>query len=533
MWRLAAKHWATSSPHLIAGAVCFPSHWSLREKIGRPLVAVHGPVPLYAERLARPVDRLMTELKPGRLVERMNWGVVDDEHLFRPAGHGRTAPNPTITPHNAGVALFLRVERQTLSRIATGDVLFTIRVYVSKLHEAVASAATAARLGGGDPRAAAGDRALQEHHAVPRGGAGLAGRARHRRVVAFGRGLTVMVGEGRLSTSFVRPRSRGYPACAGHDEVGSTLPIPSRRSAGQMRLPCAPPLDRGKRAVSCSAMPMLTGNAQLAGIVGWPVAHSRSPRLHGYWLERMGIDGAYLPLAVRPGDFSVAIHGLRAAGFRGCNVTLPHKQAAFAICDQRDPAARRSGTVNTLVFEGGKILGRNTDGAGFIANLRAHGIDPAAGPVLVLGAGGAARAVAAALQDAGAAVSLANRTQDRAEALAQALPGLRVVPWQEREAALGDIATAGQRHLGGHERARGAAARPRARRSRAWWWPISSMCRTETPLLAAAAARGLRTVGGLGMLLHQAGLGFEAWFGARPEVDDALEAFVAADIARR
>lgn len=134
------------APHLIAGAVCFPSHWSLREKIGRPLVAVHEPVPLYAERLARPVDRLMTELKPGRLVERMNWGVVDDEHLFRPAGHGRTAPNPTITPHNAGVALFLRVERQTLSRIATGDVLFTIRVYVTKLHEAVASAAAAARL---------------------------------------------------------------------------------------------------------------------------------------------------------------------------------------------------------------------------------------------------------------------------------------------------------------------------------------------------------------------------------------------------
>ena len=146
---------------------------------------------------------------------------------------------------------------------------------------------------------------------------------------------------------------------------------------------------------------MLTGNAKLAGIVGWPVAHSRSPRLHGFWLERMGIDGAYLPLPVRPGDFSVAIHGLRAAGFRGCNVTLPHKQAAFAICDQRDTAARRSGTVNTLVFEGGKILGRNTDGAGFIASLRAHGIDAAAGPVLVLGAGGAARAVAAALQDAG------------------------------------------------------------------------------------------------------------------------------------
>lgn len=277
---------------------------------------------------------------------------------------------------------------------------------------------------------------------------------------------------------------------------------------------------------------MLTGNARLAGIVGWPVAHSRSPRLHGFWLERMGIDGVYLPLAVRPGDFSVAIHGLRAAGFRGCNVTLPHKQAAFAICDQRDQAARRSGTVNTLVFEGGKILGRNTDGAGFIASLRAHDIDPAAGPVLVLGAGGAARAVAAALQDAGAAVSLANRTQDRAEALGKALPGLRVVPWQEREAALGDFAmlvNATSAGMSGHE----ALPLDLARAAPGMVVADIVYVPQETPLLAAAAARGLRIVGGLGMLLHQAGLGFEAWFGARPEVDAALEAFVAADIARR
>jgi shikimate dehydrogenase len=277
---------------------------------------------------------------------------------------------------------------------------------------------------------------------------------------------------------------------------------------------------------------MLTGSARLAGIVGWPVAHSRSPRLHGFWLERMGIDGAYLPLPVRPGDFSVAIHGLRAAGFRGCNVTLPHKQAAFAICDQRDASARRSGTVNTLVFDGGKILGHNTDGPGFIASLQAHGIDAKAGPVLVLGAGGAARAVAAALQDAGAVVSLANRTHDRATALAQVLPGLRVVPWQQREAALGDFAmlvNATAAGMSGHE----ALPLDLARAAPAMTVADIVYVPIETPLLVAAAACGLRTVGGLGMLLHQAGLGFEAWFGARPEVDDALEAFVAADIARR
>jgi hypothetical protein len=133
-------------PRLVAGAVCFPSHWDLREKLGRPLAAVHGPVPVYPERLARPVDRLMVELKPGRLVERLNWGVVEDDALHRPAGHGRIAANPAITAENAATALFLRVERQTLSRLATGDVLFTIRVHVRALGETIAPGAVSARL---------------------------------------------------------------------------------------------------------------------------------------------------------------------------------------------------------------------------------------------------------------------------------------------------------------------------------------------------------------------------------------------------
>ncbi len=146
-------------------------------------------------------------------------------------------------------------------------------------------------------------------------------------------------------------------------------------------------------------MPILTGHAQLAGIIGWPVAHSRSPRLHGFWLERYGIDGAYVPLPIRPDRFATAVRGLMEAGFAGANVTIPHKQAAFALCDSVDASARRAGAVNTLVFRDGQIEGSNTDGWGFLANLRAHGVDPEAGPALVLGAGGAARAVAAALLD--------------------------------------------------------------------------------------------------------------------------------------
>ncbi|MDE8346374.1 MAG: shikimate dehydrogenase, partial [Acidocella sp.] len=142
-------------------------------------------------------------------------------------------------------------------------------------------------------------------------------------------------------------------------------------------------------------MRLLTGSARLAGIIGWPVAHSRSPRLHGAWLNRYGIDGAYVPLAVAPSDFALVIRALAQAGFAGCNVTIPHKEAAFAICDRVLEPAHRAGAVNTLSFGNG-IEGTNTDGYGFIANLRAHGVNPAAGPALILGAGGAARAIAAA-----------------------------------------------------------------------------------------------------------------------------------------
>ncbi len=279
-------------------------------------------------------------------------------------------------------------------------------------------------------------------------------------------------------------------------------------------------------------MTILSGKARLAGIIGWPVEHSRSPRLHGFWLERHGIDGAYVPLPIRPEAFALAVRGLAAAGFAGANVTAPHKLAAFEICDTVEASARRAGAVNTLVFEDGRITGRNTDGLGFVANLRAHGVDPAAGPALVLGAGGAARAVIAALQDTGVTVTVANRTRARADALARDLPGLVVADWSARSAAIADHALlVNTTSLGmlGHPALEvdldGAPAGMAV--ADIVYVPL------ETPLLAAARARGLRPVEGLGMLLHQAVAGFAAWFGVTPVVDEELRRFVAGDLLGR
>lgn len=279
-------------------------------------------------------------------------------------------------------------------------------------------------------------------------------------------------------------------------------------------------------------MPILTGHARLAGVFGWPVAHSRSPRLHGFWLERHGVDGAYLPLAVRPERFADAVRALRDTGFCGANVTIPHKEAAFAVCDRVDASAHRAGAVNTLVFGAdGAIAGSNTDGFGFLENIRATlpGWQAAAGPAVVLGAGGSARAIAAALLDAGCPlVTLVNRTPARAEALARALGGAVAVaerPPLESAALLVNTTSLGMQ--GQPPLALDLAPLPaRAVVADIVYVPL------ETPLLAAARARGLAAVPGLGMLLHQARPGFEAWFGVAPVVDQALHDFVAADIPR-
>jgi shikimate dehydrogenase len=279
-------------------------------------------------------------------------------------------------------------------------------------------------------------------------------------------------------------------------------------------------------------MKLLSGHARLAGVFGHPVTHSRSPRLHGFWLQRYGIDGAYIPLGVAPGGFGAAVRALVDLGFRGANVTIPHKLAAFEICDAVAPFARRAGAVNTLIFRDGRIEGSNTDGFGFLESIReaAPGWRADAGPAVLLGAGGAARAIAAALLDAGAPrVTLVNRTAAKAEALARDLGGpIHVAdrPPLEDAALLVNTTSLGMQGQPGLE----VDLAP---------LPASAVVADivyvplETRLLAAARARGLVAVDGLGMLLHQARPGFEAWFGIAPQVDQALRDEVAADIPKR
>jgi len=280
-------------------------------------------------------------------------------------------------------------------------------------------------------------------------------------------------------------------------------------------------------------MAILSGHARLAGILGWPVAHSRSPRLHGFWLERHGIDGAYVPLPVRPERFAEAVRSLVDLGFRGANVTIPHKEAAFAVCDEVAPFARRAGAVNTLVFrEDGRIEGSNTDGYGFLESIReaVPGWRADRGPAVLLGAGGSARAVAAALLEAGCSrVTLVNRTRARAEALAQALGGpIDVAERAPLEEAALLVNTTSLGMQGQPPLAIDLAPLPAgAVVADLVYVPL------ETPLIAAARARGLSAVGGLGMLLHQARPGFARWFGVDPQVDTALREFVAAGIPVR
>ncbi len=281
---------------------------------------------------------------------------------------------------------------------------------------------------------------------------------------------------------------------------------------------------------------ILTAHAKLAGVVGWPVGQSLSPRVHGYWLERYKIDGAYLPLPVEPARFEGALRGLADAGFRGVNLTLPHKQAALAICHEVEPVAERIGAVNTLVFEDGHFNGRNTDAFGFLENLRQDtpAWEAASGPALVLGAGGAARAAAAAILDAGAPeVRLSNRTAVRAKALAEDLGGRVVpVPWDERTEAMAGLA------LLVNATSLGMAGQPDLDLDLDSL-PVSALVTDivyaplETSLLMRARARGNPVVDGLGMLLHQARPGFEAWFGIRPEVTAELRDFVLARQAAR
>ncbi|WP_126975237.1 shikimate dehydrogenase [Frigidibacter oleivorans] len=270
----------------------------------------------------------------------------------------------------------------------------------------------------------------------------------------------------------------------------------------------------------------------LAGVIGSPVAHSRSPALHGYWLRRYGIAGAYVPLDIAQADLRDVLAALPKAGFVGCNVTIPHKESVLQIADVVTDRAALIGAANTLIFrKDGKLHADNTDGYGFIANLRQQAPfwAPAAGPAAVFGAGGAARAVVASLLEVGVPeIRLTNRTRPRAEAL-RAEFGARIVvhDWVQAGAMLEDVATAV------NTTSLGMTGKPE------FLAPMDALPQTAvvtdlvyTPLktrfLKTAEEMGCTTVDGLGMLLHQAAPGFERWFGQRPEVDAETRAAVLA-----
>jgi shikimate dehydrogenase len=272
----------------------------------------------------------------------------------------------------------------------------------------------------------------------------------------------------------------------------------------------------------------------LAGVMGWPVSHSRSPKLHNFWLQLHGLTGSYVQLAVAPGKLETALSGLAALGFRGCNVTIPHKVDAMRLMQEVDATAKRIGAINTIVVQpDGSLKGFNNDGFGYIQSLIEAKPDwrADAGPITVLGAGGAARAVVLSLADRGAKeIRLINRTFDKAQALAKEFGGpIKALPWSERHEALADVAmlvnTTNQGMHGNPPLELNLDLLPRhAFVSDTIYVPL------ETPLLASARLRGNQTVNGLGMLLNQARPAFHAWFGVMPEVTHELRQIIEATL---
>jgi shikimate dehydrogenase len=270
-----------------------------------------------------------------------------------------------------------------------------------------------------------------------------------------------------------------------------------------------------------------------ACVIGWPVEHSRSPAIHSFWLKAYGINGAYKKEAVPPAEASSFIRSLGERGYVGANVTLPHKIVALEVAERADEAARAIGAANTLWLDDGKLHASNSDASGFLANLdeTAPGWDEGRRPAVVLGAGGAARAIVYALRERGVPqIQVANRSRDKADGLAQAFgPGVEALDWDERFDAL---AGAG---LLVNATSLGMTAQP-ALDIDLGALPKDAVVTDiiyaplETALLAAARARGNRVVDGLGMLLHQAVPGFEHWFGVKPEVTAELRRHVAASL---
>jgi shikimate dehydrogenase len=278
---------------------------------------------------------------------------------------------------------------------------------------------------------------------------------------------------------------------------------------------------------------ILSGKARVAGVMGWPVSHSLSPRLHGFWIERHQLDATYVPMAVPPEKFAAALRALPALGFAGANVTVPHKEAALATVDEATAEARAVGAVNTVVVQkNGSLLGSNTDGHGFLANLRdflptwnARGKR-----IVILGAGGAAKAIAWTLYAEGAEIRIVNRTPARADDLVASLGNrARSVAWDSCAAAFEDAA------MLVNSTTLGMKGQPRLEVDLG---PLAADAIVvdivynplDTDLLLRARQRGNPTVDGIGMLLHQARAGFTAWFGQEPVVDKELRDFVLAGL---
>jgi shikimate dehydrogenase len=264
----------------------------------------------------------------------------------------------------------------------------------------------------------------------------------------------------------------------------------------------------------------------LAGIIGMPVAHSRSPTIHNFWLKEKAIRGIYMPLAVKPERLKQALPGLVALGFRGCNVTMPHKQTAMALLDRVNETSRRIGAVNTIVVEeDGTLSGFNNDGNGFVQSLR--DVDPGwradAGPILLLGAGGSVRAIVVALLENGAQqIRIANRTAEKAEAIAKEFgSAVTTIAWAKRHDAVADVALlvncTDQGMVG-----KSALDINLARLASATLVADLIYTPLETPFLAAARERGCVTVNGLGLLFNQARFAFKAWFGVFPDITPDL-----------
>lgn len=273
----------------------------------------------------------------------------------------------------------------------------------------------------------------------------------------------------------------------------------------------------------------ISGTAKLAGVMGWPVAQSRSPLMHNHWISTLGLEAAYIPMPVKPEDLEAALRALPKMGFRGVNLTVPHKETAVKIVDSLDATAKRTGAVNTIVVkDDGSLEGRNTDVYGFAESLDyVTGSDSNSGATaVVLGAGGAARAVVAALIDEKCRIiRIANRSPEKAEAIAEAMKtskvAIEVVPWEDRSDALDGASLVVNTTL------LGMRGQPTLELDLA---PLSQgaivadivYAPLETPLLTAARELGLTTLNGLRMLIEQARPGFEAWFGEKPPVTPEL-----------